>query len=1043
MNLTEISIRRPVLTTMAILAMVVFGVVSYRKIPIDLMPKMDIPYVIVIVPYPGAGPQDIETSIVNPIENELSTLEGLDEIQSYSHEGAASFLVKFKLERPVDFAYIDVKDKIQSIRHRLPKEIYDPIYRRYDPNAEPVVEIVVINNPEIDGEKVRILDPREISATIGQFVIPEFTRIPGVASVETRGNWEREIKIYLDYDRIETLKLDFGTISRVIAASNLDVPGGKIPDWNKETTLRFAGRFASVGEIEELRIPSVAGSIRLGDIARVVDGYKDRDRATTFNTRPAVGLEIRKRSDANTVETVRRVRAALDGIRTKFPSLHFAVAADNSTFIEESVDGVRQALAIAVLLAAMVLLVFLHNFKATLIATVSMPISLVCALTLLYCSGFSLNFMTLLGLAISVGFIVNDSIVVLENIGRRLKSGSETDVERAAAGGAAEVILAVVASTMTNVVVFLPVVFMSGLIGRLFREFGLTILYATIFSLFSAFAVVPMLAAKFFARRDFGAGGFFARLWDAFFGGITAGYLAALGWVLKNRVTVLAAVFGLIVVTGGVGYAMRNNLDLFPSADQGQARIVVNLVPGTSIDWSSRVLEDIERKIHAMPGVECQTYGKIGGRNISRGVNLIEVFVTLPKGGDISAERFMQRLRGNAAEEGVLADVTDAEISMTLPNPIRTSAAKKDLVVIVSSQNADALKTVGEKLAHLMTGMEGVRDVGYELMEGKPEYRFIPMRRQIADAGLTAGEVALALRTSVYGAVVGTYTENNLEYDIRLSFDPQSFKNIRDVEEKIKVPSRIDMPRLKYLVESKRTSGAASIRHIDSMRVLEVGANLSGGVSKGEVLTGIMAAVEKWKADGDFPFDADVKGGGETSLMTEMKIELGMAFVLAALLTYMLLAALLESCTQPFIIMLTLPLGLIGVTWSLYLTDTSLNIFSLIAIVMLVGVVVNNGILLVDGANLFRRGGDALTDAVIKSAGRRFRPIVMANIAITLAMLPLALGVGAGAEFQRPMAIASIGGFIAATFFTLFVVPVTYSLFSPRLKGAKRAVGDE
>lgn len=1000
-------IDRPVMTTMLVVVLVVMGVYSYGHLVTELIPRIDFPVVVVTTVYPGAAPGEVETQVTQRIEDEVATLANIDELTSRSMESLSQVVVQFELEMDSDQAAIDVKDKVDAITGELPEDADDPVITKFDLAGEPVVELAV-SGPRPLAELYTLVDQR---------LKDRLSRIDGVAEVEIVGGQEREIRVAVRPERLRAYGLALGDVLGALAAGNLNVPVGHVTRGGGEVNVRMVGEVRRPAELGEFRLALPGGgSIPLAEVAEIVDTTAEAREASAWNGQPAVTVSVKKRSDGNDIAVADGVFAALDELRPLIdPDVSIDLVRESASFVRESRADVLSNIGVGIVLTGLLLFVFLHDWRQTLIAALAMPVSVVASFMLMEAAGFTLNVMSLMALGISIGTLVTNSIVVLENVSRLVDEGLAP--REAAARGTAEVGVAVLASTLTNVVVFTPIAFMSGIIGRFFLQFGLTVVFATLFSLVVSFTMVPMLAGRLL-RPGSGLGhgrdpiSRAIRGWERLYASTAAGYRGALGWCLRRRGPTLLATAALFV--GAVMLFRFVGGGFMPLVDSAKVQVSLELPAGTSLGRTRAVAADVARLLRDEPGVE-GTLVKVGGEQ--RGIEDADVFVRLvdKRERDFSVAEFMNRIRPR------LAAVPDAKVTVySLGGGTQVEA---DLVLEVVGDDQAALSAAAARVHALVRDVPGLVEVHSSDEPGKPEIRVLPRRRQLAAHGLAAGRVGADLRTAYEGDEAGVYREGGQEYDVVVRFadaDRDDPGYLADLP--VATPAGAIVP-LGDLALLERGRGDATILHTEKQRVIEVTANIATGS-----LSGVRAAIDPQLAALDLPAGVAVRYGGDAELQDESFAAIFEALVLAIILIYIVMAAILESFVHPLTVMLTLPLSLIGMAVSLFLSGQGINIMSLMALVMMVGIVVNNAILMLDYTGQLRARGLGVTEALLEACPVKLRAIVMANLAIALGMLPQLVSQGAGSEFRAPMAVVQIGGVLISALFTLFVIPVVYTL---------------
>jgi len=1008
MGLLRIFVRRPVLTTMLLMAFIVLGVFSYNRMIIELFPNIEFPFVIVTTVYPGASPQEVESQVTKRIEDAVSTIANVKSLQSSSMENLSQVFIEFELETDVDLDAIDVKDKVDAIRAEMPENAEESIITKFDISAFPIMEIAVSAPRPLE----------EVYLVADKVIKERLSRINGVASVDLTGKREREIRVEVDPERLRAYGLSLHDVMGILVAENLNIPAGHITRGPSEITLRMVGEVSSPKELGDFRLPlRSGGSIPLSEVADILDTTEELRESSTYNGQPVIGLSINKRSDGNTVLVAREVYNALDELEQIIdPDIEVEITSNSAIFTEESISDVLRNILIGIMLTSILLLVFLHDWRQTIVAAISMPASVVATFLLMDGSGFSLNIMTLMALGISIGTLVTNSIVVIENISRLVHDGM--DPHEAAVRGTGEVGVAVMASTLTNIVVFTPIAFMSGIVGRFFIQFGLTVVYATIFSIVVSFTIVPMLSARLVrpkpkkGTKEYDS--FWVRIggrWDAFYAKRTDEYRGMLAYFLHKRWIAIggaALLFAVaIVLFGFVGG------EFIPEIDQNMMIIQMNLPAGTSLartkELASRV-EDVLRSHEEVEGVII----KIGGGQ--RGVEDADIIARLVDASerDVHVTRFMNIIRPE------LAEIPDAEITVAADEGEGGSTA--DLLIEVLSNDQRGLEETADRVYDIVRSTEGLVEVQTSLEAGKPEIAVLPRRRQLAARALTTSTMGGLLRAGYEGIEAGVYREAGEEYDVIVKYtestrgDP-SF--ITDMP--IPSPAGFTVP-LSEVGELTYRMGDSEIQRKSKQRMVQITANIASG-SLSEVRAMIDSELEKI----EIPPTVTVRYGGAAEIQDESFASIFTALILAIVLIYIVMAAILESFVHPFTVMLTLPLALIGVSLGLFFSGATINIFSLMSVVMLVGIVVNNAILLLDYTSQLRAKGMGIEEALLEACPTRLRPIIMANLAIAVGMIPQVMR-GAGSEIRAPMAYVQIGGVLVSAVFTLFAIPVAYTI---------------
>lgn len=1030
MFLAKLSVNRPVLTTVILLVFILFGGLAFNKLNLNHMPQVEIPYVTVTTVFPGAGPKETETLITKKVEDAVSTISQIKRIESYNLDGVAITLLEFELTKDVDVANQEVKDKVDQILNELPSDAKKPIIQKIDINAFPIMDIVLSGN----------VDPRTLYHLASTTIKDRFSQVQGVADVKITGGQEREIRVAFDNKVVYKNFISLPQLLQILARENIDLPSGTFKLKEQEYSVRVKGKFQAVDELKNLQIPTAFGNKRLSQIADVEDAGKEiRSRAVFFDAETgitdsnAVRLSIIKSSDGNEVDVSNAVRAALPDINKSLPQgLSLKVVSDNSTFTRASVNDTMSNIILGIILTSIILFIFLFNIRSTIIVALSMPASIISTFLLFQWFDMSLNVMSLMGISVSVGVLVSNSVVVLENIFRHKNMGNSP--KDAALKGTTEVAVAVIAATLTNVVVFLPIANMSSMVGMFMKELALAAAFSTLFSLFFSFTLTPMLASLMI-KKDGQVGKLsqkmdnFYRKWDEFYRRLLTKSLA--NKFISIAIVVISFILFLISVAY---YGPKIGFDMIPKSDNGQIHITVELPPEYNLTETGKVLKQMENKIKSYPGIVniVTNLGKMNDRDI--GSNLASMDVNL-----VPVDQREKKL--NYYISSFVNDFSNIPNARLITVDFKDFSSKNGAPIqfFLMGEDLTELNKLKDEIWSKIHDVPGMINLDQSSRQGKPEITIIPERTKLAETGITAQEIALTARAALEGITATQYLEKGDEYDITVTLDDASVDSPEKVGE-ILLPSRKGtMYRLSQLADIKFTNSYSKILHRDKYIAIQFTCSAAPGVPMGNV-TG---EIEKRLKTVKFPPGYKIKWAGMAEMMKDMISDMAFAFVLAMLLTYLLLAAILESFVQPVFILLTVPLAIIGVLASLYYTNISFAITSLMAIIMLIGIVVNNAILMLDYTNqLVRERGVGVKEALIEACPTKLKPIVMSTLAIILGMLPLAIGVGSsGVEMRQPLGVVSIGGLLVSTILTLFVIPAFYYLFedrkSKRIKNGK------
>ncbi len=1015
MKLTEIAIKRPAFITMVFVALAVLGVFGYSRMGVDLLPKMDWPIVSVVTVYPGAGPKEIESLVSKPIEEAVSGIGNLDNVRSYSYEGVSVVLAQFGFSSNVDDVTNEVQRKVEQMRGTLPKEAEAPRISKSDMNAFPILRV------SLTGQ----MDPRELYQFTKDKVKNELEQVDGVASVVIVGGQEREIRVEVDNQKLQSYGISILQVSQALARENLDFPAGKIDEQVNQFIVRMAGKFKSLEQMRDMVVASTpAGTVYLKDVAEVKDSYKENYTLSRLDGESAIALVIQKQSDANSVKTSERLQQTMKEFERKNGNrVKFTVAQDITEFTRKSVADVQRDLFLAILMVAVVLFLFLNSARNSIIVLLSIPTSLITTLFFMYLLGFTINLVSLMALALVIGILVDDSIVVLENIHRHLERGEQP--VKAAVEGRSEIGFAAIAITLVDVVVFMPISMVGGVVGRIFGEFGLTVVVSTLLSLFVSFTLTPMLAAKWSRlvhQSRTSRLGRFVLAFEEWQKNLGEQYQRLLAWALDHRKTILVGSGGLLVASLALVPLGLVGTEFMTDPDRGEFAVNIDMPLGTTMEKTDGAIRKAEKIVSSFPEVEryLSTVGKqqTEWKNAEQS-NLGQIQVKLLKKTARSRstkqiEAEMQRQM--AAIPGIKTTV--ASIAMW-----GTAGATPVQIEIIGSDLNEVTAFAGT-VSDLVKNTRGVADVTSSWEEGKPEVQIEIDREKTAKMGLTLAEAGLAVRTALEGDVATKYKEGDTEFDTRVVLNKESRLRSEDVG-KISLLNHYGQPvRLSQIASITYGKGPSEIQRKDRERLVTVAANLNGEVALGEVTADIQRRIDA----AGIPEGIRVFNGGEAENMRDMFKDMTIALGLAILFVYMIMVSLFESYIHPFTIMFSLPVALVGALGSLALGGMTLNMFSMIGVIMLMGLVTKNAILLVDFTNTLRGRGLEMRAALLEAGKTRLRPIIMTTATMVFGMLPLALALGSGAEMRQSLAVVIIGGLTSSTLLSLVLVPVVYTI---------------
>lgn len=1016
MFLSKLSVERPVTITMMIFVFIVFGALAYFGLSYNLMPDVDIPVLSIQTVYGGAGPKEVETQITEKIEDAVATVSNIDYIQSYSMENVSYVIINFKQGKDIDVANQEVKDKVDGIINNLPTDADKPVVAKYDIGATPIMNLV------LSGKQ----SPLELNDYAENVLKDRLSQIPGVGQVELEGGQKREIQVVLDDKTVYSNSVSLTQLSGVLAAYNLDLPAGQFKSNNQELNVKVKGQYNDVATINDLDVPTATGLKKLNQIANVRDqGEEIRKRSTYFNSETktkqdnVIRINIVKSSDGNPVAISKALKKVLPGILESLPKgMNLDIVNDNSIFVQSSVDDTLSNIYMGIILTGLILLFFLYDLRSTLIVAISMPVSIIATFWMMKAAGFSLNIMSLLGLSTSIGTLVTSSVVVIENIFRHMHLGNNR--KDAAQIGTSEIAIAVLASTLTNVVVFLPIGSMSSIVGQFFKEFAITVTFATFVSIIISFTLTPMLASLILPEKQ--KTNKVATTLEGIFKSWEDGYQRILRYILKNKKnSMYVLLVTMLLFISSLFFASKVGFEFMPTLDEGNIKVTVELPQGYTLTETANALTQIEKKLTSHKEVKhiLTTMGSKG--SMDTGLNLASTDIKLIDAN----ERKLSTQEISELFISELSTITNSKIKVAVESS--TGNDRGDPIVLyLMGQNTETLEKLKLQIQNKIKDVPGLINLDSSSRSGKSEVVITPKRYDMLLAGTNVYELALSLRAVMEGSVGTQYKENGNEYDIKVTLDEESYNTIEKINNITIVTSKGTF-RLGQLANIEFAEGVNKIIHRDKTKTIEI----TGAPAAGVPLGNVTGEINKRLDDLKLPNGYSWKWGGSAETMNESVMDLGKAFILAVLLTYMLLAAILESFLQPLMILSTLPLALIGVFYFQFFSGLTMNIFSMMAIIMLVGIVVNNAILILDYANQLRRQGKTVHDALVEACPTKLKAIIMSNLAIIMSMIPMAMGVGSsGKEFRQSMGIVSIGGLITSTILTLVFIPVIYYLFT-------------
>jgi len=1056
MWLTRLALNRPVTITVFMVAVIVLGFYALSKTQVELQPKVDFPVITILTVYPGASPDEVETLVTKPIEDAVAGVEGLRQITSTSQYGVSQVTLEFYIGTDIGEAYIDVQAKVNAAVGLLPRDAERPIISKLDTQSQPTMYIGMTGNRP----------PYELRDLADNLIKDRLSSVPGVAAVTVSGGQKREILVAIDKERLNAYGLSINQVVQALQAANLNLPAGRITEGERDYNVRLLGEFRAIEELRNLRLylpnprnPMAQGAtIRLQDIAQIRDTVEERTVITRLNGKENVTLVVQKASDANALEVSEGIHQAIERIQKEYPDLKFEISFDQAESIKESLTDLRMALYLAIILVVLIVYLFLYNVRGTFIVSLAIPTCIFASFIAIYFFGFTINFMTMLALSLAVGVLVDDAIVVIENIYRHLSMGEEP--MEAAYNGRTEIGLAAITITFVDVVVFLPIAFMGGVVGQFFRSFGLTVAVTVLFSLLVSFTLTPMLASRFYRRGEAleEPKGFF-RWFDARYRSLERGYRRLLGWALRHRWAVILTGNGLLLLTLVlvIGSAMRGSpllpFRFAPSQDQGLIGIVVKLPPDAALSETDAVVKRIEQAALSIPEVKfvsslvgASAAGFIGAGDT--GPRFASIQVTLhPKKALLDSLMFWVkheeplRTRSDVEIAGELRDkigvIPGAQVAVNAISGFRGGGFGVPVQLAIVGKDTPTLLETAERVKQLISQIPGIKDTDLSWSAGKPELQVVVDRERATRLGVSLAEIALALRTAYEGDTSVKYREAGQEYAIRVRLDEADRQRVSELGNLVVSYVQGAPVYLRDVATIRLDEGPTRIERADRQRRVMVLANLMPGYSLGNIRVQIDSLLRQQNV---IPPGVRVSWFGEGEVMAREGVYMMQALLLSLILVYLLMVALFENWLYPFIIMFSQPQALVGALLALIVARSELNIVSMIGIIMLVGLVGKNAILLVDFTNTLRARGLSREEALQQAGPIRLRPILMTTAALVLAMVPIALAVGRGSEFRAPLGIVIIGGMLVSTLLTLVVIPCMYTVMDDLTQGLRRLV---
>jgi len=1016
MVLSDISIKRPVLATMMSLALVLFGVISYQKLSVREYPDVDPPIVSVSVTLRGANPRVMESAVTDVLEEQLSSAEGLRTMTSVSSEQQSTITLEFHLGRDIELAAQDVRDLVSRVRGRLPEEILEPVVAKQDADSRPIMFITM------QGENYNLLQLTDIA---DRYVKTPLQTVPGVGRIDIRGERRYAMRIWLNASELAARGLTTSDVMTAVQSRNVEIPAGRIESQQREFSIRSMGELKTPEEFSRLVVANLNGQIvRLGDVARVELGPEEDRSRFRFNGQPAVGVAIVRQSKSNLVELSDGVRAMVPEIESQLPpGVSLTIGYDNSIYVKRSILEAEETLVITGVLVILIIFVFLRNVRATIIPGLAIPTSIIGTFAAMYFLGFSINNLTLLAMILAIGIVVDDAIIVLENAYRRQEELNEPP-DVAAVRGTREIAFAVIATTVSLIAVFTPLAFLEGATGRLFNEFGITVAVAVALSGFVALTLTPMLCAKVL-RVKHHHGPLF-RAFERGFNALATGYQRTLARALNQRAFVLGGVGAVLVVAWFVFGTLKT--EFVPPEDRGMMTVNVVAPEGSSIHYTNEYQRQVEQIISQVPEISTMnSMVAFGGGGGGGRVNAGMIFVRFTDWSERkrSVQEVIQELQPKlGAVPGVLAFAS---------NPPAFGGWGQPVQFVVRHPNFDSLVIAMDTLITRARQISGLLNVDTDLRVNKPELTVSYERDRMEDLGVPVRDVANTMQALLGGQRISTFTMNNKLYDVMIQLEPDARATPAAMTELTVRGRGGQLIKLDQVARVAENVGPRQLNHFNRVRAATMTASLAPNFTLGEALDSLrLLAAEV------LPTGSSVALAGESRELEESGSALYFVFILSLIIVFMVLAAQFESLVHPFTVLLAVPPAVTGAIFTLFLAGSTINLYSQIGMILLIGLVTKNSILLVEYANQARARGMATAAALLESARIRLRPILMTSVAAAAGATPIALGLGAGAASRRPLGYAIVGGVMFSMVLTLYLVPVVYSLLDQALARSRK-----
>ncbi len=1023
MNIAGLAIRKPVFVVMIVLSIITLGLIGYGTLPWDLMPNVDFPNISVTVIYPGASAEEMETLVAKPLEDAFSTLEGLDKVQTSCSEGVAMISVAFDIGVDVKFSEIKVRDKVAATKPFLPDDIQEPIIQKFSFTDIPI-QFMSLSGKRAAADLKEILEDD---------IKPQLERIPGVAAINVFGGQKKIVKIEVDKALLQAKGVSTDMIKNAINSRNLNYPIGTVEGKEKNITIRILGEFNNVDEIANLPIASMTGkTVRIGDIAKVAFTLDDEIVVVRVNKIPAVMFAVLKQSGSNSVKVADSVIKKIEEIQKTLPAdIKLASAGDTTKGIKRSVEGIRDNIVLGALLAILVVWLFLGNFRSAMITAVALPNSIIGAFFIMMIAGFSINVITLMSLSLAVGLLIDDSIVVRENIFRHIEEGMLP--KQAAEFGTNEVSVAVISTTLSVMAVFLPISFLSGMIGQFFKQFGLTVAFALAISLLDAFTTAPMLSAYWYKKSDtrerrgitkwlYGL----SESWNKFYSELAKYYREILAWSLQRKKTIVVSAIVLFFASLFVSIPFIGKS--FMNEDRGMFMASMETYSGAPMEKMSKymaMIEDFVSKQKEIDSYFVMSGASMGG-SMASNVGSLLVSMKPSNKRNIKTDQMEERLRAYIRDNKI-----DKYINLNISAGMGGGESYLPVLINLTGDDLKEMEKIAEKIKKIVQETPGAADADISLKPGTPEVMLKVDPVKAEKLGISTAEISGIVRTLIQGSKISNFKKGEKQYDITMRLNKKNRRTVDDLKN-ITITTRMGKKiPLTAVADFVYGSGPTEIRRENKVRIVKITANAAPGANIGAVNAKIKERISR---EIILPRGYYIEIGGQAKELGSLMLEMGKAMLLALLFMYMILASLYNSFRQPLYIMVAVPLAMIGAFLALLVTGYDLNLFGFIGLLMVLGLVAKNGILLLDFANKMRsEQGMSIREALLHAGPIRLRPILMTTFAMIFGMLPIAMSLGEGSKGREGLATVVIGGLLTSTFLTLVVVPVVYEHFECRL----------